>query len=92
MIVSVESEVCTGTPSGATPWRATVSEERKCEAGDVDVQFRVGYAYAVIGDADSALEQLRRARDRGYYIETELRDDPDLDSVRGLDEFDELVG
>lgn len=72
--------------------RRHVARALELSPKDGYVALRAACTYAVIGDTDSALEQLRRARDRGYYIETELRDDPDLDSVRGLDEFDELVG
>ena len=68
--------------------------ERAIEMSPKDgyVALRAACAYAVIGDTEAALEQLRRARDRGYHIQPDLRDNPDLDSVRELDAFDELVG
>jgi len=54
--------------------------------------LRAACAYAVIGDSEAALDQLTRARDRGFYIQVELRSNGDLDGLRGLPEFKELVG
>jgi serine/threonine protein kinase/Tfp pilus assembly protein PilF len=52
--------------------------------------FQAACVYAATGDFTEAIEQLTRARDRGYYIELELRNNTDLDVLRGLPEFREL--
>jgi tetratricopeptide (TPR) repeat protein len=68
--------------------------ERAIELSPKDgyVALRAACAYSVIGDTEAALEQLTRARDRGYHIQPDLRDNPDLDAVRDLPAFQALVG
>lgn len=53
--------------------------------------FHSACVYALIGDFTDAIEQLTRARDRGYYIQSELRNNGDLDSLRTLPEFRGLM-
>jgi len=48
--------------------------------------------YSVVGDYKEAIEQLTRARDRGFYVQGELRHNRDLDALRGLPEFQALFG
>jgi len=45
---------------------------------------------ALTGDYTEAIEQLTRARDRGYYLQVELRNNPDLEVLRDRPEFVEL--
>lgn len=52
--------------------------------------FYAACVYSVTGDYTDAIEQLTRARDRGFYIQVELRNNSDLDVLRGLPEFLEL--
>lgn len=52
--------------------------------------FRAACVYAVTGDFTDAIDLLTRARDRGFFIQVELRDNSDLDVLRGLPEFREL--
>jgi serine/threonine protein kinase/Flp pilus assembly protein TadD len=54
--------------------------------------FFAACVYAVTGDFTDAIEQLTRARDRGLYIQGELRNRSELDVLRGLPEFLELQG
>ncbi|MFT7668872.1 MAG: serine/threonine protein kinase/Flp pilus assembly protein TadD [Planctomycetota bacterium] len=52
--------------------------------------FFAACVYCVTGDFTDAIEQLTRARDRGFYTQVELRDNRDLDVLRGLPEFQSL--
>ncbi len=52
--------------------------------------FYAACVFAATGDFTDAIEQLTRARDRGYFIAIELRTNADLDVLRGLPEFREL--
>jgi serine/threonine protein kinase/Flp pilus assembly protein TadD len=55
------------------------------------VSFHCALVYAYIGETDLALHELVRARDRGYYIASELRNNTDLDPLRGRADFQELI-
>jgi serine/threonine protein kinase/tetratricopeptide (TPR) repeat protein len=46
--------------------------------------------FALTGDYTDAIDQLTRARDRGFFIQVELRNNPDLDVLRDQPEFVEL--
>ncbi|MFT7485627.1 MAG: tetratricopeptide (TPR) repeat protein, partial [Candidatus Paceibacteria bacterium] len=52
--------------------------------------FRGACVFAVTGDFTDAIALLTRARDRGYFVQVELRTNSDLDVLRGLPEFREL--
>ncbi len=47
---------------------------------------------AILGDPDGALPLLKAARDRGYYLRSELVRNTDLDCLRGLPEFQAVAG
>ena len=53
--------------------------------------FHAACVFAVTGDFTDAIDLLIRARDRGFYIQSELRNNTDLDILRGLPEFRELL-
>ena len=53
--------------------------------------FHVGMIFAILGDHTQAVENIRKARDRGFYVRSELINNPDLDPLRGLIEFQELL-
>jgi non-specific serine/threonine protein kinase len=71
--------------------RAQTLEAIKHSPKDGYTAFHSACVLALIGDTDEALEQLTCARDRGYYIQSELRNNSDLDSLRGYDEFAGLM-
>ncbi|MCB9904417.1 MAG: protein kinase [Planctomycetes bacterium] len=68
-----------------------VSEALAMSPKDGYVGFHCALVYAYIGEIDQALSELTRARDRGYYIGSELRNNTDLDALRGIAAFQELV-
>ena len=53
--------------------------------------FHAGLVHAILGDHSLAVENIRKARDRGFHVRSELVNNPDLDSLRGLVEFQELL-
>lgn len=53
--------------------------------------FHVGLVHAILGDRPLAVENIRKARDRGFHVRSELVNNPDLDPLRGLVEFQELL-
>ncbi len=55
------------------------------------VGFHCALVFAYLGEIEQAIHELTRARDRGYYVASELRNNTDLDALRGLPAFEELV-
>jgi transcriptional regulator GlxA family with amidase domain len=53
--------------------------------------YNMACAYALKGDADSALHRLREAVDAGFKKRWALEGDPDLASLRGSQRFQELL-
>jgi hypothetical protein len=43
------------------------------------------------GETESAIDALRTAQDRGYYIKSEIMGNTDLDALRGIKAFDSLA-
>jgi Flp pilus assembly protein TadD/TolB-like protein/predicted Ser/Thr protein kinase len=52
--------------------------------------FHLACVHALFGEADEALRLLREAQSRGYYIQSELHSNSDLDLLRGNREFQAL--
>ena len=53
--------------------------------------FRTACIYAALGDSDDAVRELTAARDRGYFVRGELLGSTDLEILRGLPGFDDLL-
>jgi tetratricopeptide (TPR) repeat protein/predicted Ser/Thr protein kinase len=71
--------------------RKAVDEARKQAAKDAYTAFHTACVYALLGDPVDAMEALQLARDRGYYVKSELARNTDLDVLRGLPEFQEML-
>ena len=52
--------------------------------------FHLACVHALFAEAQEALDLLRQAQDRGYYIQSELHSNSDLDLLRGNREFQDL--
>lgn len=52
--------------------------------------FHLGCVHALFGEAEESLRLLREAQSRGYYIQSELHSNSDLDLLRGTPAFEEL--
>jgi len=76
---------------GAGEAREHVATALEMSPKDGFTSFHAGCVYAIIGDLDAAIDQLTRARDRGFHIRSELRSNTDLDVLRGWPGFAELV-
>jgi tetratricopeptide (TPR) repeat protein/predicted Ser/Thr protein kinase len=72
--------------------RSEVQKGRELAPKDGYTAFNAGCVFAQIGDFREAIDCLSTAQSRGYYIQSELTRNTDLDVLRGLPEFQKLVG
>jgi DNA-binding winged helix-turn-helix (wHTH) protein/TolB-like protein len=59
--------------------------------GDPEAMYKIGQAYAVLGDKSSALRLLRKSVDYGFFCYPYLTADPLLDELRSEPDFNVLV-
>lgn len=72
--------------------RAEVARAHEVAPRDAYTWFHAGCVEAVLGDIDDALRSLRESQIRGYYLQSELLRNSDLDDLRGRPEFQQLIG
>jgi len=72
--------------------RAEAAHARELAPRDGYTAFHAACVLAIVGDLPEAIDALKAAQSRGYYIESELLRNTDLDVLRGLPEFQELSG
>ncbi len=75
--------------------------ERETRLGEVEGEvledgtsadcYQLARGHALAGEKEQAVQWLRRAVERGYHAYDLMRRDPDLESLRGLSAFRELV-
>ena len=70
--------------------RAHARTARELYPKDGYTLFHLACVHALFGEAAEALRLLRDAQSRGYYIQSELHSNSDLDLLRGNREFQEL--
>jgi tetratricopeptide (TPR) repeat protein/predicted Ser/Thr protein kinase len=70
--------------------RAAIERARELYPKDGFTLFHAACAHAVIGDTEIALALLKEAQARGYYVQSELARNGDLDPLRGEPEFQAL--
>jgi len=71
--------------------RELLEEAREKYPKDGFTNFRVACILAALGDSEDAVTELSAARDRGYFVRGELLGSTDLDILRGLPGFDDLL-
>lgn len=71
--------------------RAAVQRARELYPKDGFTLFHAACVHAVVGDTQEAIELLKLAQARGYYVQSELARNGDLDSLRGEPEFRALA-
>ena len=71
--------------------RAEMGRARELAPRDAYTWFHCGCIEAVLQDADAALEALQEAQVRGYYLQSELLRNSDLDILRGRPGFQQLL-
>jgi adenylate cyclase len=71
--------------------RELLEEARGKYPKDGFTNFRVACILAALGDSEDAVTELSAARDRGYFVRGELLGSTDLDILRGLPGFDDLL-
>jgi tetratricopeptide (TPR) repeat protein len=67
--------------------RAETSRAREMAPRDGYTAFHAACVYAIVGDLNESIDALKSAQSRGYFIESELNRNTDLDVLRGLPEF-----
>jgi serine/threonine protein kinase/Flp pilus assembly protein TadD len=72
--------------------RAEAGRARALAPKDGYTAFNVACVHAILGDLPEAVEALSAARERGFFIQSELLRNTDLDVLRGLPEFQALAG
>ena len=70
--------------------RAEAMHARELAPKDGYTAFHAASVHAIVGDLSEAIESLKAAQSRGYFIESELVRNTDLDVLRGLPEFKAL--
>jgi serine/threonine protein kinase/Flp pilus assembly protein TadD len=78
--------------AGAEEARRECHRARELFPRDGYTLFHCACILALIGDREHALETLCEAHDRGYYLQSELWSNTDLDSLREMPRFRELAG
>jgi len=71
--------------------RAVVSQARRRAPRDAYTSFHSACIHALLGEIDSAIELLREAQERGFYLRPELARNADLEILRGRREFAALL-
>ena len=69
-----------------------LNEARRIAPKDAYTLFHASCLYALLDQPENAIATLCEAQARGYYLQSELLRNSDLDSLRGLDAFQELTG
>lgn len=72
--------------------KRTIEEARQLAVKDAYTCFHAACVWAVLGDLDVALRLLEEAQERGYYIQSEIFRNSDLEILRARPEFKHLVG
>jgi serine/threonine-protein kinase len=71
--------------------RAQAAKARELSPKDGYTAFHAACVYAIVGDLPEAVEALSQAQHRGFFIQSELVRNTDLDVLRGMPEFQELA-
>jgi tetratricopeptide (TPR) repeat protein/predicted Ser/Thr protein kinase len=71
--------------------RSTAQRARELYPKDGFTLFHAACVHAVVGDGEVAIELLRDAQARGYFLQSELQRNGDLDALRGEDGFQALA-
>ncbi|MBL8859193.1 MAG: protein kinase [Planctomycetes bacterium] len=71
--------------------RSQAVRARELAPKDGYTAFHAACVFAIVGDLPEAVEALTQAQHRGFYIHSELVRNTDLDILRGMPEFQQLV-
>ena len=71
--------------------RAEVDRAREAASKDGYTLFNIACVLALLDSLEESLECLREARERGYYVQSELWSNTDLDPLRDMPGFKELT-
>ncbi|MCP4082010.1 MAG: hypothetical protein GY743_17380, partial [Planctomycetaceae bacterium] len=71
--------------------KATGDQALSLAPKDGYTHFHVAIIRSLTEDITGAIDALRTAQDRGYYIKSEILGNTDLDNLRGIEDFDSLA-
>jgi len=71
--------------------RDTENRVNERGVGDPEAVYKIAQAYAVLGDADSAIRVLRKSVEGGFFAYPYFTSDPLLDGLRKHDDFGKLM-
>jgi serine/threonine-protein kinase len=71
--------------------RKAIGAARALAPKDAYTCFHSGCVHALLGEADEALALLKEAQERGFFLESEVVRNPDLEPLRGRTEFQALI-
>jgi Flp pilus assembly protein TadD/predicted Ser/Thr protein kinase len=71
--------------------RAAIAAAQRIAPKDGYVAFHAASVFALLGEVEEAMKNLRLAQHRGYYVKSEMVGNTDLDVLRGLAEFIEMT-
>ncbi len=71
--------------------RAQVAKARDVAPKDGYTSLNSACVHAILGDLPEAIDLLGKAQERGYYVQSELRRNADLDVLRGLKEYQRFI-
>lgn len=72
--------------------RAQLAKARDVAPKDGYTSFHSACVHAILGDLPEAMDLLSKSQERGFFIQSELGRNQDLDVLRGLKEYQRLVG
>jgi serine/threonine protein kinase/tetratricopeptide (TPR) repeat protein len=70
---------------------AEVARARELAPKDGFTAFHIACVHSLLGDVETGLAALLEAQARGYYVQSELTRNTDLDALRGREEFQQLL-
>ena len=70
--------------------REEIERARELAPRDGYTAFHTACVHCLLGDSEKGMASLKEAQQRGYYVQSEVLRNTDLDCLRGLPEFEEF--
>jgi serine/threonine protein kinase len=83
--------IASNNAAGLALLRQTEAKVQERGVTDAEAMYKIAQAYAILGDARSAIRMLTQSVDGGFFCYAYFAADPLLDSIRGEPEFAPLI-